>query len=497
MASSHLKMAVWMDQRHETVSPLLHGFSLEHLGHVIYEGVWIGQSTGYSRVTGHRTKLVNALRQLNPGIVKWPGGLFSNTYHWEDGKGPIQKRPKKENKCWGGVESNQFGTDEFLRLCEKIDAEPYICLNTESGNVQEAIGWLSYCNTTKRPRSGSDHYRQSNPLAPKVRYWKIGNGPSELNNGFDPIAYGKLFKTWGFYLKERDNSVQLVAPIRENQAWMARFFETLTGYESLLDYISLSTLSSTEPFGRTKPVTEAQYYGLFCYLPLLENRIIQIHRILNLYSKTDKAIRLVLDNWGIQHTTVQSDTDFKQVVTLRDSLFAACILHLYYRFSDVIALANLNYLVNALHTLFFTKDETLVRTPTYYVLDLLKDHVGSQRLKIRTSSSKQHVSNHLGAFELPLLDVFASWNEENYRLTITMINLNIDNELEIHLSVRGGGSIEGGTAVCLTGKSPNDQNNLMAPDRITPQPIPIERINNPIQIKLAPHSLTKLRLQIQ
>ncbi len=497
MALSQTNVTVRLDQRGRTLSPLLHGFSLEHLGRMVYGGVWIDKGSGYSKVTGHRTNLVNALRHIKPGMIKWPGGPFANAYCWEDGTGPVQKRPQKPNTTWGGVESNQFGTDEFLRLCEKVEAEPYICLNTVSGNIQQALGWLSYCNLSGRHQFGSDHYRQINPVAPKVRYWKMGNNCEEANNGFDPIQYGNLVKLWGTYLKQKDPSIRLVVSITDDRSWIAAFFKAIEGHENLVDYFSLNAHFPTDPFGGIKPITQKQYFGLFCYLPLLENRIIRINKLLQLYSNTDKKTPLVLDNWGVEHNTARAKNNLEQTVTLRDSLFAACILHLFYRFSDSIGMASLNCLVNACHTLFFTKEETLIRTPTYYIFDLLKDHIESQVIQTRIDTDTQRISNRLGSFKLPLVDVLASWNDETYTLTLTMINLAFDGEVQIKLSISGENSIEGGTAVSLTGKSPNDQNHLRAPDRIRPRAMPIERIDNPMRITLSPHSLTKLRLQIR
>lgn len=497
MTTSQTKITIHLDQRSGTISPLLHGFSLEHLGRMVYGGVWIGKGSGYSKVAGHRTNLVNALRHLKPGIIKWPGGPFASSYFWEDGTGPVQKRPRKPNTIWGGVENNQFGTDEFLRLCEKAEAEPYICLNTETGSIQQAIGWLSYCNLSGRQKHGSGHYRQTNPLAPKVQYWKVGSNSDETDFGSDPVRYAKLLKLWGNYLKLRDPSVQLVVSIKDEQKWIAAFFKAIIGHEHLLDYFSFNTHFPTEPFGGIKPITKNQYYGLFCYLPLLENRLIRINKILELYMATDKKNRLVLDSWGIEHDTARTRNNPEKVVTLRDSLFAASILHLFYRFSDLIGIASLNYLVNACHTLFYTKEETLIRTPTYYIFDFMKDHIGSQYLKTRVDTNTQKVTNHLGSFKLPIVDVLASWNDVTYTLTLTMINLSIDNEVQIKLSIHGENSIEGGTALSLRGESPNDQNNIVAPERIHPRPMPLKRIDNPMRITLSPHSLTKLRLQIR
>src|SRR5260370_34281144 len=108
----------------------------EHLGHGIYDGIWVGVDSPIPNTRGIRNDVIAALKNLNLGVLRWPGGCYADEYHWRDGIGPREKRPKTLNTSWSGViETNAFGTHEFMDLCELIGAEPYISVNVGSGTV--------------------------------------------------------------------------------------------------------------------------------------------------------------------------------------------------------------------------------------------------------------------------------------------------------------------------------------------------------------------------
>src|SRR5437867_1649693 len=123
----------------------IYGHFSEHLGHCIYEGLWVGENSPIPNTKGYRNDVVAALRTLKVPQLRWPGGCFADEYHWRDGIGPREKRPSMINTHWGGVkESNAFGTHEFFDLCEQLGTEPYISGNVGSGTVQEMMQWVEY-----------------------------------------------------------------------------------------------------------------------------------------------------------------------------------------------------------------------------------------------------------------------------------------------------------------------------------------------------------------
>src|SRR5258706_11625975 len=125
------------------ISKHIYGHFAEHLGHCIYGGFYVGDtSKTIPNTNGVRNDIIQALRKLKIPNLRWPGGCFADTYHWKDGIGPKDKRPTMVNRWWGGVtESNSFGTHDFLNMCEMLGAEPYMAANIGSGTGQELIDW--------------------------------------------------------------------------------------------------------------------------------------------------------------------------------------------------------------------------------------------------------------------------------------------------------------------------------------------------------------------
>jgi len=132
------RLIIEADNGKNTISRHIYGHFSEHLGHCIYGGYWVGENSSVPNTRGIRNDVVQALKDIRIPNLRWPGGCFADEYHWMDGIGPREKRPKMINTHWGGVvEDNSFGTHEFLDLCEQLGAEPYISGNVGSGTVEE------------------------------------------------------------------------------------------------------------------------------------------------------------------------------------------------------------------------------------------------------------------------------------------------------------------------------------------------------------------------
>lgn len=154
----------------------IYGQFSEHLGNCIYGGIWVGENSSIPNTGGIRNDVIEALKKLNVPVLRWPGGCFADEYHWMDGIGPRQNRPKMVNTNWGGVvEDNSFGTHEFLDFCQMIGAEPYICGNVGSGTVEELSKWVEY--TTSDGENPMANLRSKNGRSQpwKIKYWGIGN----------------------------------------------------------------------------------------------------------------------------------------------------------------------------------------------------------------------------------------------------------------------------------------------------------------------------------
>ena len=144
--SAQMKVEVKVEtspQKAQVIPKEIYGQFAEHLGSCIYGGLWVGPESEIPNVEGYRSDVLQALKDLKVPVMRWPGGCFADEYHWRDGIGPREDRPRMVNSNWGGtVEDNSFGTHEFLNLCEMIGCEPYISGNVGSGTVEELSAGL-------------------------------------------------------------------------------------------------------------------------------------------------------------------------------------------------------------------------------------------------------------------------------------------------------------------------------------------------------------------
>ena len=127
------------------VDPRIFGGFLEHMGRAVYQGVYDPDSAPADE-DGLRSDVLGALRRLRMPVMRYPGGNFVSGYHWQDGVGPCEKRPTVNELAWKSVETNQFGTDEYINLCRKAGWEPMIAVNLGTGTPEEARDWVEYCN---------------------------------------------------------------------------------------------------------------------------------------------------------------------------------------------------------------------------------------------------------------------------------------------------------------------------------------------------------------
>src|SRR5262245_18156601 len=136
-------LTIRADQPKATINRNIYGHFAEHLGRLLDDGIWVGENTPIPNTRGMRNDVVAALKALNIPVLRWPGGCFADEYHWRDGIGPRGERPKRLNTNWGGVvESNAFGTHEFMDLVEQIGAAPFISVNVGTGTPQEVKDWI-------------------------------------------------------------------------------------------------------------------------------------------------------------------------------------------------------------------------------------------------------------------------------------------------------------------------------------------------------------------
>jgi alpha-N-arabinofuranosidase len=188
------------------------GGFIEHLGRCIYGGIY-DEGSPLADARGFRTDVLALLRDLRLGVLRWPGGNFVSNYHWADGIGPKDARPRRPELAWGAEESNRFGTDEFLGYCAELGTEPYICLNMGTGSLEEALAWIEYCNGSGATQWAQRRRENGHPGPYRVRYWGLGNemyGDWQVG-ALSAEEYVRTATRWARAIKMLDPDVVLVS----------------------------------------------------------------------------------------------------------------------------------------------------------------------------------------------------------------------------------------------------------------------------------------------
>ena len=227
LVAPDLSVTVLLDEPIGTIRPALYSQFAEHIGGVIYDGIWVGPESKVPNMDGIRRALIEHVRHLGPVVIRWPGGCFADKYHWRDGIGPRTKRPRRFGRWREETESNQFGTHEFRRFCQLCGVEPYFAANIGTGSPEEFQQWVEYCNAPAGSTSLADERAANGQHDPfGVRYWGVGNESWGCGGKFIPEDYCREYRRFTDWLPQYGVPLYLIAagPNGNNTEWTRRFF---------------------------------------------------------------------------------------------------------------------------------------------------------------------------------------------------------------------------------------------------------------------------------
>ncbi|MCS7119615.1 MAG: alpha-L-arabinofuranosidase C-terminal domain-containing protein [Nitrososphaerota archaeon] len=497
-------VSIRLDDYVGLINPNLYGHFIEHLGRCIYPGIWVGEDSSIPNINGIRKDVIDALRAIRAPVFRWPGGCFADMYHWEDGIGPRENRPRRRNLWWGGEESNEFGTDEFIMFCRSVGAEPYICLNVGTGSPQEAFNWVEYCNFTGRTFYTELRARNGHPEPYNVKYWAVGNESWACGGSFDPTYYAWEYKRFANFLKVADPSINLIACGRLNIQWMTTFLECLRDRLNLVDGVAIHYYFSgrRNPFGGDVEFTDEEYYNLLFDVQNMEFFIQQTSRAINLVG--EKRIGIVVDEWGTWYPQATHKVGLFQQNTLRDAILAGLVLNLFNRYSSIIDMANLAQTVNVLQSLIHTEGHKITLTPTYHLFDIYKEHMGNYALNANVDSpiichptQKMVEKSPSGALKpLRAVDASASLDREKKKIVVTLVNQSLDEDFEVRIKVIEGKTIKAAKIYILGSADVRDYNGFEFPYKVKPRSS-YEEISGDTLTYTAPrHSISGLILDL-
>jgi len=370
-------LTIRADEGKETINPNIYGHFAEHLGHCIYEGIWVGPDSSIPNTRGIRNDVVAALKAIQIPVLRWPGGCFADEYHWKDGIGPRSERPTMVNTHWGGVtENNHFGTHEFLDLCEQLACEPYICGNLGSGTVEEMADWVEYITFDGISPMAELRRKNGRDKPWKLKYFGVGNENWGCGGSMRPEYYADLYRRFQTYVRNfSGNRIYKIAcgPYGDNYHWTEVLMEQARG--------KMAGLAPHYYCGSGKDSRSATDFKEIDWFWQLK-RAMRIDGLLNKHEEImdkydpEKKVAIIFDEWGAWHA-VEPGTNpgfLYQQNSLRDAMVAGLTLNIFNNHCDRVKMANIAQTVNVLQAMVLTDGPRIVLTPTYYVYRLYSVH---------------------------------------------------------------------------------------------------------------------------
>jgi alpha-L-arabinofuranosidase len=495
-ASITRKVTIHLDDEIGTVRPEFHSHFAEHLGSCVYGGLWVGKKSLVENINGFRKAAVDDLKALGIPVLRWPGGCFADDYHWRDGIGPVEKRPKRVNINWGNyVEDNSFGTHEFIALCRMIGAEPYFAANVGTGSPQEFREWIEYCNFPSGSTLSDERAANGSPEPFRVKYWGVGNELWGCGGRLKPEAAAAEFRHYTTFGKNFGGTRPYFVgcgPNGNDLRWTRGFMDTLAGGQ-LPDGYSMHYYES----GTLQPskFTGDAMYRQFNLFSRVEQSIIQQRALLDSYDP-NRRCGLILDEWGVWDSIPAEDErsygKLWQQATIRSAVAAGIGLNLFNRHAEKLYMCNIAQIVNVLQSLLLTdgpEGRHCVRTANYHAFMLAKPHRSKTAVRVETDAPRADPNRQPRPNdppEVPELSVSAS--KQGNTMVATFVNPRFDTTMEIDCSVRGA-SPKSGRAQILHDSDMNAYNSFDNPDRLTVKNHQVVVENGRLRATLPPLSM--------
>jgi len=511
-AQADARIEILLEDPIGTIAPAIYGHFVEHLGGVIYDGVWVGEDSPIANIGGIRRALVEALKPIGPAVMRWPGGCFADAYDWRDGVGPRERRPRRTN-TWEndrairdlGVipqrfEPNAFGTNEFLRFCGLIGAQPYLAANVRTLPAQVFHEWIEYCNSPTGSTTWSDVRAAGGDPDPfGVRYWGVGNESWGCGGNFTPEEYAsefRRFSTWAVPTYGSQLSFIGAGPSGGDVDWTRRFFRALRERNAVGSMWGWALHHYCSAGGEAVAYTDRDWYDLLASADRMEGLITDHWQVMREVDR-EHRVKLVVDEWGAWHkmtTNVAPAHLFGQQSTIRDALVAGLTLDTFNRHADKVAMANLAQLINCIHSLFLADGDRFVTTPTYHVFAMYAAHQGGEAVRTVVSAPDVHWTGERDTAR-SLWGLNGSGSLTGQRLTLTVTNSSLTAPRETEIAVRGG-TIRSVAATTLAAPDVHAVNTFDRPNRIVSVTTRVAASGRVLTYTFPAASVTKLEIAL-
>ena len=469
---------VFLDTR-RTIAPIdrnLFGSFLEHLGRAIYEGIY-DPASKLSDANGFRKDVIEEIRGLGVPIIRYPGGNFVSGYNWLDGVGPKQERPRVLDKAWNSINTNQFGTNEFMMWCKAVGTQPLMGLNLGTGTPEQAAALVEYCNVEKGTR-WSDLRRKHGIAEPyNVEHWCLGNemdGPWQIGH-LTATEYGLKAADAARQMRDVDPSLKLVA-CGSSGPFMATYLEwdreVLEQCYEYVDALSLHRyLGNAEETGGDS----SKYLAMNLTMDRQIAETVAVCDLVRGHKRSPKKLWLSFDEWNVWYRARTGDAVngheqeaphlLEEIYNLEDALLVGGIINTLLRNADRVKLACLAQLVNVIAPIM-TNANGLFRQTIYYPYSWALRMARGSVLNLLLESPTYEIA---GIGSVPYLDVTGTSSAENGNVTLFILNRDLAKSHEIDVLWQDAQPARVFNATVLTGSDLKAFNGFDAPRRVVPQ----------------------------
>lgn len=440
------KIIINEKKRKGHINPEIYGHFSEHLGRCIYEGLYVGEDSDIPNVNGMRKDVVEALKEMQIPVLRWPGGCFADEYHWKDGIGPKENRKKMINTHWGGVvEDNSFGTHEFFELCEQLGCKTYVNGNVGSGTVQEMSEWVEYITFDGVSPMADLRKKNGHEKPWKIDYFGVGNENWGCGGNMTPEYYANLYRRYQTYVRQYhpDEPIKKVCggPNVADYFWTEKVLETCfepphPGFShGYMDGLSLHYYVHPEGWdikGSATDFDEKVWYKTLAKAEYIEELINRHGAIMDQYDP-EKKIGMIVDEWGCWFT-VEPGTNpgfLYQQNTMRDALVAGVSLNIFNKHCDRVKMACIAQMVNVLQSVILTEGPKMLLTPTYHVFHMYKHHQDADLVESYVDGNKTIGLEE--EYQVPFLDESVSVSADGC-INITLNNLSVSEDAPVEIA---------------------------------------------------------------
>jgi len=494
MSTSKAQVLIDRNRTIAPISPLLFGGFAEHMGRCVYEGMYDPKSP-HADERGFRKDVLEALRDQGYTIIRYPGGNFLSGYNWLDGVGPKEQRPRRRELAWQSIETNQFGTNEFIEYCKAADVAPMLGVNMGTGTIQAAADLVEYCNVPSGTYWSDLRISHGVQQQHNVRYWCVGNemdGPWQMGH-LEAAAYGNKALEAAKLMRWQDPTIKTVLCGSSNDQMPTYPEWDRTALEiawEQMDYLSMHYYAGNRGDDTASYLASAVLLERF--VDTLEGTL----RYVKAKRRSKHDVHLSWDEWQAwykgdptQGNWTEAPHLAEELYNLEDALVVAQWLNVFLRKSHVLKIACVAQIVNVISWLH-TSTDGLLKHPSYYVFKLVSNFARGDALDVHVKAPNVETRQYDA---VPTLDVSASFDSESKKGAVFLVNRSQTETVSTDLVWQDGEALQVDQAWQLTGNDPKAVNTWDAPERLVAQTVSAPSVEaGRAAINLPPLSFTVL-----